>query len=403
MEIVARVMGDYDEITPIELKELLEPLAKTNEKWGETLSMFGLRFASAMDPLDRRFRLGPRPTIDVADDRVLYEVLLQDAITWNWELDRDGPTIFWTLRLKQHEAATLRTRSQLYFVKQADGSQLLSRDFSPPRLQRLGESSRESILATDKVNPIKTQAMVQMRACYERLVTDIGSRRIDLESVQTIGSFLSPVRTSKIEVLRSSNRDVERLTILYYSVAIFLDQIRISLGDPRFDKKKMGEHLVRLKELADRSNDYASKSWSEKFLKYHEKILTSDRPVWPSCTEVDKIDFLDLNEMAAALNNLRMARKAKSSPQDVLATAEIMEIIARNNPGISSAEAWGRYGAMIEIWCVLKRGKPETIEMLADAVGVRERTAWKHVKKLREWGAIPPDQYTHLARSKRKE
>jgi hypothetical protein len=399
LEIVARVMGDTEEISAIQLKELLEPLTETSNNFPEILSVLGLRFSSATTAFDSRFRLGPRPTVEIVENNTVYEVILQDAMTWNWTLDNEGPWIFWMLRLKTKEAKTFGNgKSQVIFVKQPKGSRLINKDFSPPTLKTLGKNSQESILRTDRIIPIKTQATVLMRSCYLELLKLIKNDNIDLEKTRTVDSFLVPVRTSKIGSLEASNSDVIFLKIIYYSLAIFLDQIRRILKDPKFKDCKASEHLVHLKELGLNCHNRKLSIWCNKFLHHQEKFLKCDSSIWPSSYEIISLEFLNLNEIMEALNQLRIRKKATSPARHILATADIIEIIRKNNPDISFGQVVRKYASMIEIWHVLKTCEPKTLKELGEKTNLTERTCWKHISKLREWGALPPDIYTRLSR-----
>jgi len=400
LAIVARVMGDHDQISAMQLKELIAPLGKTNDKFPALLSMLGLHFGSARYELDGSFRLGTRPVIEVKDNEGSYEIILQDAMTWNWHFDNEGPWIFWRLQLGRKEATALGMgNNQVIFVKHSDESRLISKDFTPPMLKGLGKNSLESILATDKTNPLKEQASDVMNACYTELLGLIRSKRIDLETTRIIGSFLAPVRTTKIMVLKSSNADIERLNILYYSLAIFLDHIRMILGDPTFRDLKMSEHWVRLRELMHSSQDETLTLWCRKFLDQQERFLQSESI---RSDEIVAFAFLSLNEMMDALNNLRSCVNAPHFGQNILDNVEILEIIHRNNSDMSLGKAMRKYGSMIEIWRVLNKKNPKTLKEVGQYADLTEKTAWKHISTLRKWGAIPSDLYTRLRRQGRE-
>jgi len=400
LAIVARVMGDYDEVYAMQLKELLQPLAAINRQCAEFLSAHGLHFGSAADALNSKFRLGPRPTVEVVDQGHLFEIVLQDAMEWNWLFDDEGPRIFWTLRLNTKEALTLGNgKGHIVFVRQPEGLSLLSNDFSLPTVQKLGGTSRESIGETDKVVPIKMQAIAQIKACYEALLDSIKSGKIDLEKTRNIASFLAPVRTMKIQALPSSNGDIERLSILYYSLALFLDQVRMILADPTFSEKKVSEHLVHLAELMQSCHDQALKSWCHGLLECQRKFLQGES-AWPTLTEAAEIDFLNLNDIMKMLNHLRVQVKGTSPRRNILATAEIMEIIRSKNRSMSFGRAMRKYASMIPLWHALGAGNPRTLRELGLQAKLTEKTAWKHISTLREWGALPANAYTHLGKTK---
>ena len=345
LAIVARVMGNLDEISAMQLKELINPLNATSNKFSGILSVLGLRFASAADQLDSRFRLGPRPTVEVAEDDIVYELLLQDAMTWNWTLDKEGPWIFWMVRFEPRDMTALGGKSHVVFVKQPNDSQFLSKEFSPPTLRSLGNTSCESILSTDKVIPIRAQTTAQMKACYDKLLSLIKNGMIDLEKTRTIASFLAPIRTTKIRTIQTSGGNVEQLNALYYSLALFLDQVRMNLGDPKFKDSKMSEHLVRLRELGQASQDQAVKTWCGNLLDFQERLLLCDSTQERIPIDGVKIDFLSLSDLTDALNRLRMRTEGLAIARRALDTAEIMGIIRQNHPDLTFPKAMRKYAS----------------------------------------------------------